>query len=411
MTAAAPARLRVAAAWATVGNTAWAGAQWLTVWALARFTGAAALGDYAYVLATVVPVFALTNLQLRELLATDARGAHDVSTYLRVRWMGCAAGTMLVALVLALLGRPVPLALAGLVIATKVLEGVAELRVAQAQRAERWMLVAGALGARGVAVGLAAIVTAATTRDSRATVLAVCLAQVIVLLGIERRLPRRLGAMAGTSPAPAADAQGLVLGALPLGIAAVLNAGYTNLPRLALGRLVGSAALGGYAAASTLLVPIGLLAGVVAAVAGPRLAGALARDDLVTARRLLGAITGAALFAGAALVLLVVWCGAFATQVAFGDRFPGIEEVLVPLAVATAASVVGGVLGVAVTAGRILRPQLWVHIGATICLAVGCAIFIPPGGAVGAAWAQALGAGCATLGFAALALSLLRRRP
>jgi O-antigen/teichoic acid export membrane protein len=409
-------RLRTAAAWATVGNIGWAGAQWVLVWALARFTGAEQLGAYAWILAVAVPVFAFTNLQLRELLATDVAGAHAVGTYRRLRWAGAVLGSLAVAVIAAALGRAAQPGLLAAVVAMRVLEGLAELHVAEAQRAEAWPFVARALVTRGGVVACVAVPTAWATGDATATVLAAAAAQLLVLLVVERRLHAALpglppaGGAEGTGEPPAAMWR-LARMALPLGLAAVLNASYANLPRIALGRSAAAAALGGYAAAATLLVPVGLLAGVVASVVGPRIAHALAQDDVAQVRRLLGGIVGAALVAGALLVGVVAIGGEPMLRLAFGPRFAAAGPLLVPLAVATALSVVGGVLGVAVTAGRILRPQLWVHVGATVCLAAACVIFVPAGGALGAAWAQVVGAGIATVGFAALAASLLIRRP
>ena len=128
-------RLRTAAAWATIGNTGWAGAQWVLVWALARFTGAEQLGSYALILAVAVPVFALTNLQLRELLATDVAGAHAVGTYRRLRWAGGGLGSLAVVAIAVALGRATQPGLVAAVVVGRVVERLAEPDAAEAPRA------------------------------------------------------------------------------------------------------------------------------------------------------------------------------------------------------------------------------------------------------------------------------------
>lgn len=69
----------------TAATSLYTGCQWLTIVFLSRFASAELLGNYALALAIVMPVMAVTNLQLRYLLCTDAKHDFSFASYLFLR--------------------------------------------------------------------------------------------------------------------------------------------------------------------------------------------------------------------------------------------------------------------------------------------------------------------------------------
>ena len=77
--------LRRNAAWALAGNAGYAACQWGILMAVAKSSAPADVGRFALALAITSPVLMLTNLQLRAVQATDARGRTPFGAYLGVR--------------------------------------------------------------------------------------------------------------------------------------------------------------------------------------------------------------------------------------------------------------------------------------------------------------------------------------
>ena len=71
--------------WTFVGNGVYQACQWGMLVVLAKLTSPEAVGQFALGLAVCAPVVMLTNLQLRAVQATDARGEYEFADYLGLR--------------------------------------------------------------------------------------------------------------------------------------------------------------------------------------------------------------------------------------------------------------------------------------------------------------------------------------
>src|SRR3954465_14084130 len=74
--------LRANFSWTFAGNVVYAGCQWGMLMVLAKVGNPLMVGQDALGLAVTAPVVMLSNLQLRGVLATDARDTHRFNTYL-----------------------------------------------------------------------------------------------------------------------------------------------------------------------------------------------------------------------------------------------------------------------------------------------------------------------------------------
>src|SRR5436190_1143591 len=78
--------------WAIVGNVAYAACQWGMLVVLAKMGSAEMVGQFALALAISTPILMFTNLQLRGVQATDARGDYSFRDYLGLRLLMAAIG-------------------------------------------------------------------------------------------------------------------------------------------------------------------------------------------------------------------------------------------------------------------------------------------------------------------------------
>jgi hypothetical protein len=84
--------LRENFAWTLASNAIYAASQWAMLVAITKLGAPAMVGQFALGLAVAAPVFMLTNLQLRVVLATDAYNQYRHGHYLAPRMLGTAAG-------------------------------------------------------------------------------------------------------------------------------------------------------------------------------------------------------------------------------------------------------------------------------------------------------------------------------
>src|SRR4051812_26106921 len=89
--------LRSNFAWTFVGNVIYAGCQWGMIVVLARLGSQELVGRFALGLAIAAPVLMFTNLQLRAVLATDAKQEHAFGDYLTVRLLTTATALLVIA--------------------------------------------------------------------------------------------------------------------------------------------------------------------------------------------------------------------------------------------------------------------------------------------------------------------------
>src|SRR5947208_17078221 len=82
---AAPLSLRRNFSWTLAGSVIYFGCQWAVTVLLAKLGSAEMVGQFAFALAIVMPVIALTGLQLRVVQATDAKHEFVFGYYLGLR--------------------------------------------------------------------------------------------------------------------------------------------------------------------------------------------------------------------------------------------------------------------------------------------------------------------------------------
>jgi O-antigen/teichoic acid export membrane protein len=88
--------IRWSFAWSLLGNGAYSFCQWAALAVIAKLGSADMVGQYALSLAITAPVFMFTNLQLRAVQVTDARGEHTFGDYAAVRVLGSLAALVAV---------------------------------------------------------------------------------------------------------------------------------------------------------------------------------------------------------------------------------------------------------------------------------------------------------------------------
>lgn len=395
-------RLSRSMAWTISGTFVFALSQWGVVAVTAKLAGPVALGRFTLAGAIVTPILALTQVQLRAVLATDARFEHRLRDFLDVRgWLTLAmvAVTPLIAVVSQDGGATVGVIIAFVV--AKGLDSLADVLYGYHQRREDMRVIAigqyvnGALSVVlfGVALYLSGDIVLATVGYAVASGIALVAWALPVSVHARRRDfedPR--------DQAPARIR--LLRTALPLGIVMVLAGLAANLPRYAVESVLGESALGIFGGAAYLVVVGSNVITAVGQAVSPRLAKHVAAGRTGRFRHLLSRLLLASFLVGAVgTVVAALWGGALLEWL-YTAEFARHTDLLVALAAGTMAAFPATILAVAATAARNFKAQLPVFVVVLAVGAVACVFLVPAWGVLGAAAAAALMSVVQLVGFA-----------
>jgi len=371
--------------WALAGNLGYAACQWVILVVTARLTTVEDVGRLALALALTAPAMILANLQLRAVLATDARGEHAPGAYVALRLLTTGGALLAIAAAATALGyRGTTLAVILGVACAKAFEAMSDVLFGVLQRDENLRRIALSMLARGVLSALAVTIVLRTSGSLVAGVGAMALTWGVWLVAYDAPHAARLASLR-----PVLDRHlllDLARLALPLGCVSSLNSLTTNLPRYAVEAHLGASALGHFAALAYLVVAATQPVLALGAAATPRLARHFVND-----RRAYRALTRRALLLagalGAALVAAVDVAGRPLLALSYGPAYEAHAGLLAWLAIGAALSFVSGALGYAVTAARRFPPQLAVAVLACATCAAASQVLVPRYGLRGAAWA------------------------
>jgi O-antigen/teichoic acid export membrane protein len=370
---------------------------------LAKLGSAEMVGQFALGLAVAAPVFLLTNLALREVLVTDAEGAHAFGDYLALRILTTLAGLLCIAGIAALVNyrweTKVAILLVGVV---KAVEAVSDMLYGLMQQHERMELIAGSIAARGV---LAVMVFAAAVYllDSVLVGLAlVALAWALVLAAYDLPTSTRL---LGGAIAPRwgrFDLLRLFRLTLPLGVTVMLASLSAMIPRYFIERYHGEQELGIFVAIAYVAVVGSTVVNALGQSASARLARSYADGDRRSVRTLLAGMTAVAVLMGATGVAVAALCGGPLLAVLYRPEYAAHVDTLLLVMAAAAVGYVAAMLGYAITAARLFRVQMPLFAGVTAVAALSCADRVPAHGALGAAQATIMTAIANLLGVIAV---------
>jgi O-antigen/teichoic acid export membrane protein len=408
-------RLRKNFAWTLAGNGVYAACQWGMLVAIAKLGTPAMVGQFALGLAVATPIFMLTSLQLRVVLATDAHNQYRLGHYLAPRLLGTAVGLILISgfVLVSPFGRDT-----GVVVlfvgVMKAIETLSDIIYGFWQKHERFDKIAIALSSRGI--GSVAILAGALyfTRSMVLGTGAMALGWLVWLATYERWATEDL--LTRVSPEEVLRAEWdlvrcarLVLLSLPLGVAMLLLSLNANIPRYFVEHYCGESVLGYFAAIAYTFVAGNTVIAAMGQSAMPRLARYFDSDRPAFARLLknmvlLGAVVGIlgiglALFFGPTFLRLI-----------YRADYAQYTTVFTWLMLAAAFAYVGSMLGCGLAAARVFRPQLPLCLSVTAVTALACWLLIPRLGLTGSAYAVLIGSVVSCAGTGCLVLSL-RFRP
>jgi len=406
-----PLSLRSNFSWTFVGNVVYAGCQWGMLMALAKLGSPEKVGQFALGLAVTAPIIMFSNLQLRAIQATDARREYRFGHYLALRLATTALSLLVIAGMAC--GYRVETALVILAVGlAKAFESLSDVVYGLLQAHERMDRIAMSMMIKGplslMALAFVVYLTASIAWG------ALALAGVWGLLLIAYDVPNGIRSLDhGDTLRPCWELptlSRLAWLALPLGIVMMLLSLNANIPRYFIDHYWGERELGIFAALAYLMVAGNTVVSALGQSASPRLARLYADGDFRPFCRLLIRLVALGAGMGAIGVLVALGAGHRLLSILYRPEYAAHADIFILLMVVATASYGASFLGYGMTAARRFRVQTLLFGAVFFVTLVGCAVFIPHFGLLGAAWACVLASVAQFLGSSLVIVTALHNR-
>jgi O-antigen/teichoic acid export membrane protein len=401
--------------WTSAGTILYAACNWAMLSVIAKLGTPVMVGEFALGLAVTAPVLMLSQMNLRAVLATDARDEHRFRDYWGLRLNATLLG-LLVIVGIALAGYN--LQVAALIVAVGLaqgVEGISDIYYGLMQRHERMDRITISMALRGPLALAAMMVGVWATKSVFWGTFTMFFARLAVLLLYDagvgsrdfvaaepmHRVPFRQGA---------AKQFAIFWVALPLSSVMLLNSLSTNMPRYFIEHSLGARELGMFSAAASLVAVGNTLINAVGQTVTPKLAKMFAWQGTAE----FASFSGRLVMFGVALAMCAVGCsvvlGRWVLTLMFKPEYAEQTGLLTALMLAGGIGYVASLLGYAVTAARSFRPQMPLFVIVTAATLAACAVLIPSRGLAGAAMALGISSAVQLGGLGVLFLRVVAKR-
>jgi O-antigen/teichoic acid export membrane protein len=394
--------------WTLVGNGVYVACQWGMLVGLTKLGSPEMVGQFALGLAITAPIIMLTNLQLRDVQATDASSGYLFGDYLALRLLTTTLALLIIGGIAWGLGyRPETALIMVILGVAKAIEAISDVFYGLLQQHERMDRVAQSMMIKGIASLAALCIWIYLTGDLRWGVISLAVVWALVLLSydvrsgrliLRHRWPRYQTALPEQNPRGApkphwdtAKLIKLTRLALPLGLVTMLMSLNFNLPRYFIERYWGEHELGIFAALAYILAAGIVVTNALGQSASPRLAKYYAARDRIAFVRLLLKLIGVSTVLGGLGLAGAILAGPELLTIFYQAEYAR-QDLLVWLMVAGVMAYVASCLYYALTATRYFRAQLLLFMGVTGSTTWACLWLIPTGGLAGAAMALIIAA-------------------
>jgi O-antigen/teichoic acid export membrane protein len=398
-----PLTLRRNFSWSFIGNVVYAACQWGMLVVLSKIGSPEIVGQFTLGLAITAPVLIFTNLQLREIQATDAKQQYVFSDYLGLRLLSTGLALLVIVAITLKAGYSVETSLVILLVGlAKAFESISDVFYGLFQQYERMDRIAVSMMIKGplslLLLGIGVYLTGSVVGGTVG--LAVAWALVLFgydlrsgawmlnqsLLMLESKEPRERKLRVTLQPRWHLRTLGkLVWLSLPLGFVMMLGSLNVNIPRYFIERYLGERELGIFAAIAYLMVAGNMVVYALGSSAISRLAKYYSTGNSAAFRTLLLKLVGIAAVLGGGAILVALVAGRELLTLVYKPEYAQHTDLLVWLMVTAAIGYMSSFLGDGLVAARYLRIQIPLFVLVTATSAIGSYWLIPIDGLRGAA--------------------------
>jgi O-antigen/teichoic acid export membrane protein len=381
--------LRRGVAWTGAGNFIYLGCQYGMLMMIAKLGDPAAVGRFALALAVAAPIIVLSQMQLRQLQATDVRGEARFGDYLWHRLLLTLAALLVIGVIATAHEDGQTGLVIALVGAAKAFESLSDVAYGRLQRNERMDLVAVSMAAKGIMSLIVIGLMMATTGNLAWAVAGLAGTWALLLCCFDLPVQRRVAQAGGLDlrGRPAVISQ-LARTAMPLAWTSGLISLSANIPRYFLDGMHGKESVAIFAIAAAPLILANMLVGSVAQATLPRASTFFQTGELAGFHRLGMRITVVNIVFGLACAAGFALAGEWMIVVFFTPEYTAAVPLIVIMSIGTALGGFGAYGGIVLAAGRRFSLQLCNVILMVALQLVVSWVLIGRYGVLGAGWSE-----------------------
>ena len=382
--------LRRGIVWTFLGSGVYLGCQYLTLMVLTRLTSRSVVGQFSLAMAIWTPVIVFSQMQLRQIQMTDARGRYLFGEYFTFRVLATVlaiAWVMAFAMMSSYSREMIALLL--LVGIAKSFESISDVIYGRVQRHERRELIATSMALRAT---LSFVLFASLLYYTRNVVWAVggmALAWGTLLVVFDLPMVNRVAVEPELWRVRSARTlAALAMFSAPMGVTTALQTFSANLPRYFVESFHGREALAMFTVAAAPLALLTMLTGAVCETTLARSSRYLYEGRLEAFRSLALKTTVLPVILGIGFTALLARWGELILTLLFTEEYRSAAPAMV---IMSAGITVGNfaILGATVlAAGQMFRLQL-MNIALIVAVQIPlCYVLVPSRGIIGASWAD-----------------------
>ena len=390
--------LKVNFSWSLIGNVVYNACQWGILAAFNKLEGTTSAGLFILGLTITTPITQFCSLQLRSVYVSDVKEEYRFSDYLGTRyvWNFIALSLCVLASLFYWPSTEKMLIIIAVGIAANI-QATGEIYVSLFQKRERMNLLAFSSIIKGILNLVGVVLVFWLTTSVLYAAISMIVTRFLGIVLYDRVYAAKMfGTMTGNggndwkSIRPCyvlPKMKKISIISFPLGLTMLMISLSPQIPRLFLTQYADISVLGIFGSISYIMVAGNMLMAALGTTLSPRLARSYESGNKRDYVRLIKISALLFIGIGLACILVVSLFGDLILKLLYNDEYVGHKNILVILTCGAAAGFMTSVAGYALTAARCFKVQPYILFANTVLVFATCALWIPPYGITGAAWA------------------------
>lgn len=369
--------------WNFFGSLVYSFSQFIILIILAKFGTPHIVGLYSIGLAITAPIVMFTNLQLRQVQATDIRAEYVFNDYYGLRIVMSSIVIVVTIIVSFLNGYDEGKTLIILLVALmKISDSYSDVVYGYLQQRERMDYIGKSRIIKGLSTILIFGFTFIITESLIFTLVIMNVLWFLIFFIYDKGKLKLF--LKNLRPKFNIDKfKRLVILTLPLGIVLMLGSLNTNLPRIVIEKVMGEAFLGYFASIAYLLVVGNTFIQAVGQAVAPRLAKLFYNNEIYRFKEIIIKLVVLAVFIGVLGVLVALVLGEFILTIVYDVDYADYNDILIYVMVAGIFTYTSSFLGFGITAMRKFKIQPYIGFVTLLVCFISSIIVIPKYGLIG----------------------------
>lgn len=349
------------------------------------------VGLYSLGLAFSTPIIMFTNLQLRQIQATDTSDEYIFNDYFALRIITGFIATVITIIVLVISNYDMYKSIIILlVLLNKIIDSYSDVIFGKLQQCERMDYIGKSRVIKGILTLIIMGVILNLTQNLILSLITINFTWLLIFWFYDRNKIKLY--ISDFSPTfNFKKMKNLSVLAFPLGIVMMLNSLDTNLPRIIVEKFLGEEALGYFASIAYLIVAGNLFIQLVGQVFSPIMAKLYKNNSIKTFKRIVFILIFLGMSTGAIGLIISLFFGEFILTVLYDVSYSKYSYILILIMISGMFSYSASFLGYSITAMRLFRIQPYIGFVGVVVTLVSSVIFIPQYGLSGAAYTLIVG--------------------